>query len=115
MVPGDKTASHWWNVEYNTPVTLIVLLILISAFPYVAWIRHPSQKLLAAYLIFAVIFLATFLFLFNALIYLLGTWGLSSALEQTVPLLLLLAFVLAVSFALASWQARKPHVTRKPP
>jgi len=97
------------------PLILILLLVMIAAIPYVAWIRHSSQKLLAAYLIFTVILLAAFLVLFNVIFYLMRAWGLGEMLEQTMPLVLLMAVSLAPSIALATWQARKPRVTRKPP
>ena len=101
-------------MENTSAVTLILLLAMVSAIPYVAWIRHPSQKPLAAYLIFAVVFLAAFLVLFNGLIYLLRIWGFGELLEQTPPLVLLLLFAVAVSLALATRQAKKPHIARKP-
>ncbi len=96
-------------------MTTVMLLVMIAAVPYVWRIHHSSQKFLAAYLIFAVIFLTAFFALFNGALYLLTSLGRGDLLEQTVALFFLLVVTLLPSFALATWQARKPHVTRKPP
>lgn len=101
-------------METLSPVILLLLVVMVAAIPYVAKIRHSSQTFLAAYLIFSVVFLSAFLVLFNAGIYLLRSRGLGELLEQTGPLVLLLVVTFLLSSALATWQARKPHVTRKP-
>lgn len=98
----------------TTSAMAVALLFLLAAVPYVAWIHHPSQKLLAAYLIFSVIFVASFFLMLNALGYLLHAIGLGDLLGQTVPFTVLLAVTVIASVALATWQAKKPRVVRKP-
>ncbi len=56
-------------------MTTVMLLVMIAAVPYVWRIHHSSQKFLAAYLIFAVIFLTAFFALFNGALYLLTSLG----------------------------------------
>lgn len=93
----------------------IAVLVLIAAAPYVAWIRHPEQRPFAAYLVFVCVFALASVVLFVLLAWLvthldlgrsLGAWGLAAA---------LLLFGVAPALALATWQARQPPMSRRPP
>jgi hypothetical protein len=95
--------------------TLLGLLILAAAIPYVARIRHSGQKALAAYLIFMTVFVASALLLYGILYRLAGSLDLAPRLDEAGPALLLLVLVFLPAFALASWQARKPPWRQGPP
>lgn len=92
---------------YWTTLAAWVLLLALFA-PYVARIRHSSQKPVAAYLIFVTVFTAASFFLFLALSYIASVAGWAAALERPLPILLFLLAVFLPPFLLARWQARKP-------
>lgn len=93
----------------------ISLVILAAVWPYVARIRHPEQKPLAAYLIFLTLFVTVTVVLFGMLTMFAGELGLARALENPVAAFVLLALVFLPALALATWQARKPPWRRGPP
>ncbi|MDT8405306.1 hypothetical protein [Sulfuriflexus sp.] len=84
------------------------LIVLVTAIPYVARIRHPQQKPLAAYLIFVSVFIMATMLLFNLLAWLAISLELGNALGKPGPSLVFLALVLLPAIALATWLARKP-------
>lgn len=93
----------------------IAVLVLLAAAPYVAWVRHPEQRPFAAYLVFVTVFALASVVLFVLIGWLiirfdlartLGTWGLAAT---------LLAFGVAPALFLATWQARQPPMSRRPP
>ena len=94
---------------------VIGLLLFALAVPYVAWIRHPEQKPLGAYLIFVSLFAVTAAVLFAAIATLANTLGVAAILENPVVALLFIVLVLVPAIAVASWQARKPPWRRGPP
>lgn len=93
----------------------VALLLFVTAIPYVARIRHPAQKPLAAYLIFISVFAIASLVLFWVFTAMANTLGLASRLEHTLPALALLLLVFAPALFLARWQARKPPWRQAPP
>lgn len=95
----------------------IVAMILIAAIPYVARIRHPRQKPLAAYLIFIFMFIITVSVLFTILLWLVSLFDLSAALSKPWPSVLFLALIFLPAIALGTWQARKPPqaANKRPP
>jgi hypothetical protein len=95
--------------------TLLGVLLLIAAIPYVARIRHPRQKPFAAYLIFVTVLAASFAVLFSLLTWAAGALGLGERLGATGPALLLILTALLPSLAVATWQARRPPTARPPP
>lgn len=93
----------------------IALLVLVTAAPYVARVRHPHQRSFVAYLVFVTVFAVASTVLFLVIAWLLdalglmrslGPWGLGTA---------LLLLGVAPAFALATWQARQPPMRRGPP
>jgi hypothetical protein len=100
----------------NLSISVIVgVVILAAAIPYVARIRHPEQRPLAAYLIFVSVFVASAVVLFSLLVWLTGTLGLADALGRLGPAVLFLVLVFLPAGALATWQARQPPWRRGPP
>ncbi|HYQ71351.1 MAG TPA: hypothetical protein VET88_05420 [Gammaproteobacteria bacterium] len=87
---------------------VVVVILLIAAIPYVACIRHASQKPLAAYLIFVSMFAASAAVIASVLAWLAGIVGLAAGLDATAPALLFLALIFLPALAIATWQARKP-------
>lgn len=87
---------------------VIGVLILLAAMPYIARIRHPEQKPLAAYLIFITVFIISATVLFNLFVWLLFKLDLGNTLSAPVPALLFLAVVLIPAIIIARWLARKP-------
>jgi len=90
-------------------------VILAVAVPYVARIRDPRQKFLAAYFIFMSSFAATAAVLFTLLGRLASQLELGLYLEQPGPAALFLLLVFLPALALATWLARKPPWRRGPP
>ncbi len=84
------------------------VLILAAAIPYVARIRHPRQKPLAAYLIFISAFVVSASLFFNLLAWLAYKLDLGEALNKPAAAALFLALVFIPAIALARWLARKP-------
>lgn len=94
---------------------ILAVVILVVALPYVARIRHPSQHLLAAYLIFTSVFFVTAMILFSLFGWIAARLDLAGYLSEPGPGLILLMLVFVPAFALASWQARKPSWREGPP
>ncbi len=84
------------------------VLILAAAIPYVARIRHPKQKPLAAYLIFISAFVVSASIFFNLLAWLAYKLDLGGALSKPAPAVLFLVLVFIPAIILARWLARKP-------
>jgi hypothetical protein len=93
--------------DYGTNIAIAVA-ILVAAIPYVARIRDPQQKFIAAYFIFVSSFAAVAAVLFTLLGRLASQLGLGPSLEETGPAVLFLLLVLLPALALATWLARKP-------
>jgi len=91
------------------------VVLLLAAIPYVARIRHPQQKLLAAYLIFMFIFVTAAVVLYTGLAMLAVALDLAHLLSQPLPVLLFLLLVFLPAIALGTWQARKPPWRQGPP
>jgi hypothetical protein len=94
---------------------IIGVIILAIAIPYVARIRHPEQKPLAAYLIFTSVFVVVAVVLFNLLGWLVALYELGEYLHQLGPALLFLVLVFLPAIILASWLARMPPWRQGPP
>lgn len=92
---------------YNLSI-MFGVLILAAAIPYVARVRHPTQKPLAAYLIFISAFVVSASVFFNLLALLAYKLDLGEALSKPVPAALFLALVFIPAIVLARWLARKP-------
>jgi hypothetical protein len=89
----------------------IVTLLLAAGVPLVAQVRHPQQRPLAAYLVFASVFLLSAGVLFVLLASLAQGLGLGSVLEGAAAAgFLLLVFGPAAGIAI--WQAGKPPLRR---
>jgi MFS family permease len=95
--------------------TLLAVVLLAAAAPYVARIRHPEQRLFAAYMIFVIIFSVTALLLFILIGWLADTWGIIQSIGPAGMMILLVVFGLGPAFMLATWQARKPPMRFGPP
>jgi hypothetical protein len=102
-----------------TTIWLTALLsgtaLLAAAYPYVAKIRHPDQRPLAAYLLFVSVFLVTALVSFNLLTWLLTLNGFGARLEEPLFAAAFLLVIFLLSIGLGTWQARKPPIRRNPP
>ncbi len=96
-------------------VIVVWLGLFILAVPLVQRIRHPDQRLLAAYLIFVTLFTVASALLFWLLSWLAVILNVSDALERLFPAIVFLLLVFGPAFALAIWQARKPRWRRPPP
>lgn len=102
-------------MTFNWTSLIVSVVLLIAAIPYVIRIRHPQQKLLAAYLIFVSVFIlccATGFYLAAILINWLEP---GATLAEPVPLLLLVALVFVPAVTVATWLARKPPWKQGPP
>lgn len=91
------------------------LMLLAVAVPFVARIRHPDQKPLAAYLIFVTVFGVAAIVLFSMLGWFAILLGFGAVLENTGPALVLTALALLPAVLLAIWQTGKPPLRRGPP
>jgi hypothetical protein len=100
--------------DYSTNIAIAVV-ILVAAIPYVARIRDPRQKFLAAYFIFMSSFAAAAAVLFTLLGRLASQLELGPSLEQAGPAVLFLLLVFLPALTLATWLARKPPWRRGPP
>ena len=94
---------------------LIGAALLAAAIPYVARIRHPEQKPLAAYFIFVTVFVTVSVVIFGLIAWLASRGGVAYGLDETGPALLFLAVVFVPALALATWQARKPPWRQRGP
>lgn len=101
-------------ISYWVGITCAVALLIV-AIPYVARIRHPDQKPLAAYLIFVFIFAVAAAVTFSLLAWLVSALGLGPSLDNPFVAALFLLAVFAPAIALATWQARKPPYRVGPP
>ena len=102
------TPYHWTSI-------LAGVVILAAAIPYVARIRHPDQKPLAAYFIFITVFVTAAGVLLTLLGWLASRLSLVPLLGGTGPALLFLALAFLPAVALATWQARKPPWRQRGP
>jgi hypothetical protein len=91
------------------------IVILVAAIPYVARIRSPQQKFLAAYFIFMSSFAAAAAVVFTLLARLASQLELGPSLEHPGPAILFLLLVFLPALALATWLAHKPPWRRGPP
>ncbi|MGD8546823.1 MAG: hypothetical protein PVG13_05630 [Thiohalophilus sp.] len=94
---------------------IIGVIILTIAIPYVARIRHPEQKPLAAYLIFTSVFVVVAVVLFNLLVFFVAQYKLTEYLDQIGPATLFLVLMFLPAIILASWLARMPPWRQGPP
>lgn len=94
---------------------LIAILVLAAAVPYVAWVRHPEQRPFAAYLVFVSVFAVAAVVLFVLIGWLADALGLIPVLGQGGLTVALLLLGVLPALGLATWQARKPPMERKPP
>ncbi len=97
-----------------TTIGLAVLILALAA-PYVARIRHPEQKPFAAYLVFVTVFSVAAVLLFLALAWLTSALGVMEDLGRLGMSMLLLLLGVLPALILATWQARKPPMGRRPP
>jgi len=95
--------------------TVIALLVLAIAYPYVMRIRHPDQRPFAAYLIFISVFALSAVVLFMLLGWLADALGLTPALGPTGLAIALLLLGILPALAIATWQARRPPMHRGTP
>ncbi len=101
--------GNFWNS------LIIGVLILAAAVPYIARIRHPEQKPLAAYLIFVTVFILVAVLLFNLLGWLVTQLELGQTLDKPGPAVLFLVLIFLPAIILAGWLARKPPWRQGPP
>lgn len=94
---------------------LFVVVLLGAAVPYVARMRHPQQKPLAAYLIFLFAFIAGVAVLFNLMAWLAELFDLGSLLNQPLIAVLFVLLVCLPPLALATWLVRLPPRRQGPP
>ena len=94
---------------------VVGISLLLVAIPYVARIRHPQQKPLAAYLIFMFIFITVAVVLYSGLAMLAVALKVAHLLSQPLPALVFLLLVFLPAIALGTWQARKPPWRQGPP
>ena len=94
---------------------LIGITVLVIALPYVWRIRHPQQKLFAAYLIFVTIFVVSSFVLYRLLVLLVGILELADPLNRLLPAVVFISLIILPASALATWQARKPPWRQGPP
>lgn len=83
-------------------------IVLIAAVFYARWAKHPSTKLIAAYLIFVTTFTVVAFIIFMCLIMLLTSLGQSRALTHPLAAAVFLLAVFVPAFLVARWQLRKP-------
>jgi hypothetical protein len=94
--------------------TALAALLLLVAWPYVAYVRHPEQRPFAAYLIFVTVFVVAAMVLLFLVLWLAGMVGILP-LGDLAWAVLLLTLVLVPALLIATWQARKPPTHRHPP
>lgn len=91
-----------------TIIIAAAVLIMLMAIPYVAYIRHPTQRPLAAYFIFISVFAVTAALLFKLMTWFAANNDMNAALGDTGPALLFIFLDILPAAALATWLARKP-------
>lgn len=101
-------------MENTWALITVGVLLLVAAVPYVRRIRHPDQRLLAAYLIFMTLTLTGSVVMYALLVPLFQSLSLLSYLKHPVGALVFTILIFLPGFLLGSWQARKPPVRRRP-
>jgi len=99
----------------ETLALTIWLILLVLAFPYVRRAKHPQVKLLAAVLLFVMLFSVVSGSLFFALSWIAVVTGWASALSNAFWALLFLAPVFIPAFLLARWMIKRPPLNRPVP
>lgn len=102
-------------MSHQSFAIIVGVAILAAAVPYVARIRHPEQKLFAAWLIFVFSFGAAAFILFGVMSWLAVQLNMGATLDNPAAAALFLLLVFAPAVALGTWQARKPPWRQAPP
>lgn len=99
----------------TTSMSVLGILLLIAAVPWVMRIRHPQQKPFAAYLVFVSVFLITATLVFGLLTWLLSLMDLGRLIAEPFGAAVFLTLVFIPALLVGTWQARKPPMRRAPP
>jgi hypothetical protein len=104
------------GIRMTQTMALAVWLILLAlAFPYVRQARHPETPMLAAFLLFVMLFSVVAGTLFFVLSWLAVSAGWASALANPFWALLSLVLVFAPAFLFARWMIKRPPWNRPIP
>ena len=89
------------------------IALMLLAIPYVRQAKHPRAPVVAAYMVFVILFSVGAIVMYAALILLLGRYGGLQILNRPIGAAGFLALVFIPAFLLGRWQLKKPP--RPPP
>ena len=92
---------------------ILWIALMLLAIPYVRRARHPRAKLVAAYMVFVILFSVGAVVMYSLLILGLGWVNRLYVLDHSLGAATFLALVFVPAFLLARWQLKKPP--RQPP
>jgi energy-coupling factor transporter transmembrane protein EcfT len=81
---------------------------MLLAIPYVRHAKHPRAKLVAAYMVFAILFSVGSIVMYSVLLVLLGRYIGLGFLQHPLGAVIFLTLVFVPAFLLARWQLKKP-------
>ena len=87
---------------------ILWIALMLLAIPYVRRARHPRAELVAAYMVFVILFSVGAVVMYSLLILGLGWINRLDVLGHPLGAATFLALVLVPAFLLARWQLKKP-------
>lgn len=84
------------------------LVLMLLAIPYVQRAKHPRAKLVAAYMVFVILFSVGAVVMYSILLLLLGWIDGLAYLHHPPGAVIFLALVFMPAFLLGRWQLKKP-------
>jgi hypothetical protein len=97
-------------------VAIVVIVLLVAAFPYVQHTKHTRARPFAAYLLFIAIFALVTAVLYALIGGIVTALGFGGALDTPLAALLFVAAIFVPAFLIARWQVRRPpHRPMMPP
>jgi hypothetical protein len=87
---------------------ILGIALMLLAIPYVRRAKHPRAKLVAAYMVFAILFSVGAIVMYSVLLLLLGWVGALDLLQHPLGAALFLTLIFVPAFLFARWQLKKP-------
>jgi hypothetical protein len=87
---------------------ILGIALMLLAIPYVRHAKHPRAKLVAAYMVFVILFSVGSIVMYSILLLLLGHYIGLDFLQNPLGVAIFLALVFVPAFLFARWQLKKP-------
>lgn len=87
---------------------ILGIVLMLLAIPYVRHAKHPRAKLVAAYMVFMILFAVGSIVMYSVLLVLLNRYIGLDFLQRPPGAAIFLALVFVPAFLLARWQLKKP-------